>query len=184
MKILGIDQGLENTGWSISEFTDKGVKVIKKGIILAPMKTKNKIVNSRQERLAMIFIGLTDIFQFEEFEFIVCEQINGNRVKYVGMVSGLIHMLSGLNKKPILDFVPSSVKKNLTESGKADKELMIETVNKITGESIKIEHIADSVAIAKKGYDVINGRTANDGDERKIIDYVNQMNYYDQYKGD
>lgn len=159
--VLGIDQGLASCGYGLLEFNivknkAKLTKVLTYGVI----KTTTR--NNYGERLDIIYNKLEDLINKYNPSIIACERLfystpkKGNRNKSASiittnMVTGIIHLLAGRKSINLKDFVPSSVKKAITGNGTAKKEDMIETIPKllkIDEALIKIEHIADALAIA------------------------------------
>ena len=159
--ILGIDQGLASCGYGIIQFkeTKKGIvfeKVLDYGVI----KTTTK--NTTPERLVYIHEKLTNLVDTYKPKAIACERLfysspgKGKRKKSASiittnMVTGLLVLVAGQKNLIFKDFVPSSVKKEITGNGRATKEEIIETIPtllKIDEGVVKIEHQADALSIA------------------------------------
>lgn len=153
MKILGIDQGIANLGYAI---IDENEKLITYGCITT---TSNESIEKRFEK---IYIELSNIINEYEPDNISCEKLffstpgKGKRKKsasivYTNMITGLIILLAGQFNMNLKMFVPGSVKKKITNNGKATKDEVIGVIEKkydIKTSKTKKEHIFDALAIA------------------------------------
>ena len=159
--IIGIDQGLASCGYGVIRFkkTKKSIK-IDKVLDYGVIKTTSK--QETKDRLVYIHNKLTELVDTYKPIGISCERLfysapsKGQRKKSASiittnMVTGLVILTAGENNLEFADFVPSSVKKEITGNGKATKEDMISTIPKILGIEegvVKIEHQADALSIA------------------------------------
>lgn len=159
--VLGIDQGLASCGYGLIQFkkNKKGIIAFDKVLTYGLIKTTTK--NSNPERLVIIHDTLENLIDIYKPSIISCERLfytnplEGHRNKSASiittnMVTGIIHYLAGHKKLILKDFVPSSVKKTITGNGLAKKEDIISIVPTLMGlkpDEIKIEHIADALAI-------------------------------------
>ena len=67
------------------------------------------------------------------------------------MSTGIIYLLSSMYGIEIKDFPPTTVKKQLTGNGRADKEEIIKVVEDLMtkqGLKVKTNHESDAIAIA------------------------------------
>lgn len=152
MRILGIDQGIANMGYSILEDD----KLITYGCINTTSK------DFLEERFFVIYSRLKKIIEEYKPEIICCEKLfytspkEGNRNKsasiiYTNMITGVLAALCGEFSIELRMFVPSKVKKAVCNNGKAEKDDMITKIKSlypVESDKTKYEHVCDSIAIA------------------------------------
>lgn len=152
MRILGIDQGIANMGYSILEDD----KLITYGCINTTSK------DFLEERFFVIYSRLKKIIEEYKPEVVCCEKLfytspkEGNRNKsasiiYTNMITGVLAALCGEFNIELRMFVPSRVKKAVCDNGKAEKDDMIAKIKSlypVESEKTKYEHVCDSIAIA------------------------------------
>lgn len=166
-KILafGIDQGLANLGYSIIEisydenYDEIGTKTIEFGT----KKTKSSV--DKNKRLLELFDFIIKKTKEYNFNIISCEKLffntkmNNGRNKSASimdtqMVSGLVCLSSGEANVKFKDFVPGTIKKFITGSGKAKKEDIKKALDDYClSQEInpKTEHEFDAIGIALTG---------------------------------
>lgn len=156
MRILGIDQGIANLGYSILEED----KLITYGCI----NTNSKDII--EDRFFIIYDRLKSIIENYHPSIICCEKLfytspqKGNRNKsasiiYTNMITGVLSVLAGQFNIELRMFVPSKVKKALCDNGKAQKDEIITKIKslyEVETDKTKYEHVCDSIAIAYTCY--------------------------------
>jgi len=118
--LLGIDPGLDTTGYAILSSTRDGASVIEGGTIC----TNHKI--PLPDRLAELFLGLEEILaQFKPFSMGI-EQVfshftHPGTVITMAHARGVLLLAAARSKITVKHFLPTKVKKCLTGSGRAGK---------------------------------------------------------------
>ena len=142
--ILGIDPGLENTGYGI---IDEG-KLVACGVIL----TNNK--DSSGERLGKIYKDLEEIIKKFQVTEMAIETLffakNAKSALKVAEAIGVIKVCGQKNGLAVAEYTPLQVKQALVGYGRAEKE-QVEIMVRNTldlGQSISPSHAADAVAVA------------------------------------
>lgn len=171
MIILGIDQGLANIGYAIIS-TEPNLELLEHGII----KTKPDPVFGR--RLLLIESKLLEVIEKYKPDLICTEALFCNKAQSSGrnksaaivqtnMATAVIFMLGAEKNIPIRQFVPISVKKQVTGSGKATKEEVEDAIKQhFKDVIIKKDHESDAIAIALTGhFSVLNGLTSCEFEE-------------------
>lgn len=128
MKILGVDPGIERTGWCIINTITKAIEL--HGLIHTD---KTKDISTRlydlQCQMENIIINhkinILAIEKFYSYKNII------SKLDKVLQARGVILALAGKYSLKIQEFTPTQVKKALTGSGKATKDDMIRTIYKI-----------------------------------------------------
>lgn len=162
---IGIDQGYANLGFAVIRYnvhTDK-YSVLEFGTIIT--NSKDEI----QNRLNVIYDKMEEVVNKYSIDMMSCERLfvnsgrnaNGDKIRNkssaivrTNMSTGIIYLLAAKHNILIRDFPPTTVKKQLTGSGKADKEEIIKVVEdlmKKQGLTVKTNHESDAIAIGITG---------------------------------
>jgi crossover junction endodeoxyribonuclease RuvC len=142
--ILGIDPGLENTGWGVVENN----KLVECGVILTNNKDKS------EERLEKIFEEIQKIIKKYKVEEVAIESLffakNVRSAMAVAEAIGVIKVAAKNLGKPIFEYTPLQIKIALVGYGRAEKEqveLMVRDCLSLE-EAISPSHASDAVATA------------------------------------
>jgi len=142
--ILGIDPGLENTGYGI---VDSG-KLIKCGVILTSKK------DSSVDRLGKIYEELEKIIKKYKVTEMAIETLffakNAKSAIKVSEAIGVIKVCGKKNGLEVMEYTPLQVKQALVGYGRAEKEQVEIMVRETLGleDLISPSHAADAVAVA------------------------------------
>lgn len=148
--ILGIDPGLENTGWGIINHQSSidNYQLIRCGVILTDKKDKS------EERLEKIFEEIQKIIKKYKIEEVAVESMffakNAKSALKVAEAIGVIKVAANNLKKPIFEYTPLQIKMALVGYGRAEKEqveIMVKSCLNLS-EDIRPSHAADAVAAA------------------------------------
>ena len=146
MRVLGIDPGLANTGWSIVESDGNRYSVIDYGVI------KTSPSNDLTPRIAEIVSSILQIVQKYNPKGCGAEDIffvkNISSGIIVAKVIGALSYALNNTGIDVRLFTPTEIKKAIVGVGGADKEQIRKMVMLTTGmkDKIKSDHAADSVA--------------------------------------
>ncbi len=147
MKILGIDPGTINCGYSIIEKNKNSLKLIEAGLI----KIKTKIL---QEQIVEMTEGLDLIFSKHKIDEVSIEDMfyafNPKTVIKLAQFRGAISLKILQVFGNFAEYTPLQVKKAVTGNGKATKEQVSFMVKRLLGikKEIKPLDITDAIAIA------------------------------------
>ncbi|MDR0617665.1 MAG: crossover junction endodeoxyribonuclease RuvC [Endomicrobium sp.] len=149
MVILGLDPGLSLTGWGIIEAVSRDkMHALKYGCI------KTSPPATLIERLQVVHDNLEDIIDTYKPDVVAIEEIfflkAAKSVAAVGQSRGAILLTISMNKIPLFEYNPRSVKIALTGYGSADKyqiQHMVKTFLKLK-EIPKPDDAADALAMA------------------------------------
>lgn len=162
---LGIDQGYASLGFAVVRYnvhTDK-YSVIEFGTVTT--KAEDEI----QDRLKIIYENIERIVNRNSIDIMSCERLfvnsgrnsKGDKIRNkssaivrTNMSTGVIYLLASKYNIGIKDFPPTTVKKQMTGSGKADKEEIIKVVEDLMskqGLTVKTNHESDAIAIGITG---------------------------------
>jgi len=149
-RVLGVDPGLNITGYAVVEPRGRGVIVIEAGVI----RTTNA-GDVMGPRLAMIHEGLLEVIDAHSPGALALEQVHSH-VRHprtailMAHARGVIVLAAAQRSIPLFGYAAARIKKTLTGSGKAPKEQMQHAIKTELGlTQIPEPHdVADACAVA------------------------------------
>lgn len=153
VKILGIDPGLNITGYGVIRVVQGQFQLIEAGIV------RSKAKASIENRLLELHTGVAEVIEQHQPDFMSLEQLfsHYSRPKtaiLMGHARGVICLAAGSAGIPVKSFEPTKVKKVMTGNGHAPKNQMQLAV-KIQlnlSEIPEPSDVADALAIAICGF--------------------------------
>lgn len=148
MRVIGIDPGLNNLGWSILEKNrDNSINYIASGVI----KTNSK--DDISIRLSHLFTSLELIIEKYDPDYAGLEETfvnkNAKSSLYLGFARGTILACIGKYKLHLKEFSPTHIKKTITGAGRAEKSQIQRMLNIILPSAkFSSDDEADAIAIA------------------------------------
>lgn len=147
MKILGIDPGLQKTGWGIILSEGNTLKLIAYGLI------KPKISDPLARRLAQIDQKLTKIIQDFKPQTVAVEETFVNRNPAtslkLGMARGVVMAVPARHNLDVFEYPANLVKKSIVGTGHADKtQIMMMIDMLLPGKNEMGADEADALAVA------------------------------------
>jgi crossover junction endodeoxyribonuclease RuvC len=163
MRILGIDPGFALMGYGVVD--RNGSKFIP--VEYGSLETTKEY--SMQERLKMLYDGLTDIIARTKPEACAIEELFFNRnittAIFVAQARGVAILACANAGIPVTEYTPMQIKQALVGYGKADKKQMQQMTKMVLGlaEVPKPDDTADALAAA-----ICHGNVAA-GRERTVV---------------
>lgn len=122
-RILGVDPGLNITGYGVIEASSRGPRLVEAGVIRGSARTS--LVNRVQE----IYDGVKDVIENLSPDFVAIEELYSHydRPKtaiLMGHARGVICLAAALGGAPVIHYAATQIKKILTGNGRASKEQM------------------------------------------------------------
>ena len=149
MRILGIDPGLQCTGWAVVALDRDRPRVIEAGII------RTRRGQAPERRLYEIHRGLTEVIQQLAPEVAVVESLYAHyrhprTAILMGHARGVIFLAAADRDLPVKSYSATRIKKALTGNGRASKVQVQRTVQIALGlKSIpEPADVADALAVA------------------------------------
>lgn len=155
--VLGVDQGLANIGYCVMKVYES---LINEPIILKSGTFYTKPTDELSNRLGVIYDTLEDIVEefHGEINAIGCERLfysnaRSSSIVITNMVTGNIFLLARNKNVNIRDYPATSIKKIITNDGKAGKDDIAKaiehicTINSISDKD-RTNHEDDAIAIA------------------------------------
>ena len=156
MKVIGIDPGLQNTGYAIIENND----LIGYGVIKPKDKGYRRFEEISKELSEIINEHSPEICGIESIFFM--EKSTGAVIKMAELRGAILGVLGKLNLR-ILNLPPAFIKKSITGNGRASKEqvkYMVAKLFKLDEKKLKKDE-ADAIAIAYCTYYSFNRKISN-----------------------
>lgn len=157
MRLLGIDPGLQKTGWGIISSENNSLKYIASGLI----KTNAK--HEMSERLATLYHGLTAVIDEWSPQETALEEtfVNKNPASALklGQARGVLLMSPALKGLSVSEYGANKVKKSVVGTGHANKDqmmMMVKTLLPACGTLSEDEADALAVAITHAHYRVLS----------------------------
>lgn len=124
--ILGIDPGLEKTGWSVVKTYGNEMQFVAGGVIRTSPKS------TIAERLRIIYEDLTHIMQEYKPEYAAVEEVfvntNAKTSLKLGQARGICLLVPRLYGATVVEYTPLQVKKAVVGYGHAEKEQVAQMV--------------------------------------------------------
>ena len=123
-RVVGIDPGLNVTGYAVVEHVSRGMFVHEAGVIRPPSSGK-----SLGSRLAYLHRGLDEVLAAFSPDALALERVHSH-VKFpktailMSHARGVIMLAAAQREIPVYGYAASRIKKTLTGSGRAPKEQM------------------------------------------------------------
>lgn len=149
MRILGIDPGLNITGYGLIEIKNKRLDLIEAGTI----KTSSK--EDLSQRLNKIHRGLTSLIKEQKPNCMVLEKLYTHyrhpvTASLLGHARGVITLLATQLKLEFFEYPPKRIRKAILGSGNASKsqvQRMMEATFKLKPNTLTAD-IADALGLA------------------------------------
>ncbi len=149
MRILGIDPGLNITGYGVIDADRAGVQLVEAGVI------RGGAGKSLAHRVGEIHAGVADVIASLKPEALAIEELYSHyeRVKtsiLMGHARGVIVLAGQQAELPVISYASTQVKKILTGAGHAPKEQMQLAIQREMSLAAPPEppDVADALAIA------------------------------------
>jgi crossover junction endodeoxyribonuclease RuvC len=152
-RILGIDPGLQVTGYAVLDPTPAGPRIAEAGVIRSAESGRDAADMAR--RLKVIYDSITEVFDQWRPGVVVVEQLfahyeHPRTAILMAHARGVFFLCGGQRGVPVLSYPASRIKKVVTGSGRAGKEQMQHAVMRELNLAKPPEphDVADAVAVA------------------------------------
>lgn len=153
MRILGIDPGLNTTGYGVIESRNGSITLVEAGVVRTKAKT------SLASRMLELHTGITEVVEALQPEMVSLEQLFSHYERprtaiLMGHARGAICLCAAQADLKIMSFEPTRVKKLMTGNGRASKH-QIQLAVKIQLKLASLPEpadVADALAIALCGH--------------------------------
>lgn len=163
LRILGIDPGLNITGYGVIEIQARGVKLIEGGVI------RGKTRGSLEARLKEIHEGVAEVIEALCPQIVAIEQLYSHYERprtaiLMGHARGVIILAAALKSIPTKNYASTQVKRMLTGAGRAPKTQMQLAICREFGLAKPPDppDVADALAVALCHYYCSRQNVSND----------------------
>ncbi len=160
-RILGIDPGLNITGYGLLHRSDRGPQLDEAGVI------RGGSGGELSRRLEKIYQGVRDIITLFQPEVVAIEQLYSHYQRprtaiLMGHARGVICLAAAQQKIPVHNYAATQVKKLITGNGRAPKTQMQQAIQRELGLSELPDppDVADALAIALCHYYLADRKVA------------------------
>ncbi len=148
-RILGIDPGLNTTGYGVIEIRGANIEVLEAGVV------RSKQRDSLAEKVAAIHEGVADVIESLQPTAMAIEELYSHYDRprtsiLMGHARGVICLAATQAEIPVVHYSATQIKKILTGSGRAPKTQMQEAIQR----ELRLKQlpepadVADALAIA------------------------------------
>jgi crossover junction endodeoxyribonuclease RuvC len=159
MIILGIDPGLQITGYGILKSNGHEIGVIEAGII------KTNLKDSFENKLSEIFSEIGKIIKQYKPDYIAIEELYSHYAHpktaiIMGHARGTVFLQASQSGTPIVSYASTRIKKSLTGNGRASKGQMRRMIKSTLGlkDELFSPDTADALAAAICHHNALLGR--------------------------
>ncbi|MBX9788950.1 MAG: crossover junction endodeoxyribonuclease RuvC [Pirellulales bacterium] len=148
-RILGIDPGLNITGYAVIEVASGGPRICEAGVI------RGRSHGTLTERLAELYAGISEVLTGFKPMVVALEQLYSHYQRprtaiLMGHARGVLCLAATHANVPVKSYSATQIKKILTGAGRAPKQQMQEAIQREFALAVAPEppDVADALAIA------------------------------------
>jgi crossover junction endodeoxyribonuclease RuvC len=160
-RVLGLDPGLQTTGYGVLEITDRGPRVSDAGVIRS---AEGRDPADMAKRLRALYDGLCEVLEEWKPVAMAVEQLYAHydhprTAILMAHARGVYFLAGGQRNIPVISYAATKVKKVVTGSGRASKEQMQYAIARELGLAGPPEphDVADALGIALCHYFAMGG---------------------------
>lgn len=147
MRLMGIDPGLQRTGWGVIEVEGNRLRALAAGVLCSTA------ARSLAERLTQLYSGLSDVVAaWEPIEAAVEETFvnkNPSSTLKLGHARGIALLVPALAGLPVHEYSANAVKSAVVGTGHASKEQVAAMVRRLLpGFGVETGDATDALAVA------------------------------------
>lgn len=169
-RVLGLDPGLQTTGYGVLEATDRGPRVVDAGVIRS---AEGRDPSDMAQRVRALYDGLCEVLNEWQPSAMAVEQLYAHyehprTAILMAHARGVFFLAGGQRDIPVVSYAATKVKKLVTGSGRASKEQMQHAVARELGLAGPPEphDVADALGIALCHYFATGGNSSVMGGAR------------------
>jgi crossover junction endodeoxyribonuclease RuvC len=159
-RILGIDPGLNTTGYAVIEVVDSGPKMLEAGVIKS---AERRATADMARRLKTVYDAVIEIIDQYKATELAVEQLYAHydhprTAILMAHARGAIFLAGGQREMRVVSYASTQIKKAVTGSGRAGKEQMqLAMLREFGLNKLPEPHdVADALAIALSHYHLRN----------------------------
>ena len=147
MRVLGLDPGLQRTGWGVLESHGNRLTGLAAGVLTSTAS------DTLAERLASLFRKLQTVMEEWQPDVAAVEETfvntNPRSALKLGQARGVVLMAPAYFKVPVFEYAANTIKKSVVGAGHADK-VQVQAMLKILLPTLSVSQpdAADALAVA------------------------------------
>jgi crossover junction endodeoxyribonuclease RuvC len=131
-RILGIDPGLQVTGYGVLELSEAGPRVCEAGVIRS---TEKRGASDMAQRVRAVYDGIVEVIEQYRPDAVVVEQLYAHyhhprTAILMAHARGVLLLAAGQRAIPVVSYNATRIKKTVTGSGRASKEQVQRTIQR------------------------------------------------------
>ncbi len=158
-RILGVDPGLQVTGYAVVATAASGLRVCEAGVIRS---AEGRSPADMVQRLRALYNGIEEVIKQFSPRVMAVEQLYAHyehprTAILMGHARGVLLLAAGQNGVPVVSYNATRIKKTVTGNGRASKEQVQRTIQRELGLATLPEppDVADALAAALCHYYVV-----------------------------
>jgi crossover junction endodeoxyribonuclease RuvC len=152
LRVLGVDPGLQITGYGIVEAGPRGPVVCEAGVIRS---SEGRVRTDMAPRVLTVYNGIVEVLEQFRPRVVAVEQLYAHyehprTAILMAHARGVIFLAAAQRGLPVLSYNATRIKKTITGNGRASKEQVQRTVQRELGLATLPEppDVADALAVA------------------------------------
>src|SRR5437762_12669457 len=134
-RILGIDPGLQVTGYAVLETSPNGPRICEAGVVRS---AESRSTTDMAPRVRALYDGIVEVLEQYRPNVVVVEQLfahydHPRTAILMAHARGVIFLAAGQRGIPVLSYSATQIKKTVTGSGRADKAQVQRAVQRELG---------------------------------------------------
>ena len=131
-RILGVDPGLQITGYAVLEASPRGPCICEAGVIRS---TESRSATDMAPRIRTLYDGIVEVLEQFRPNVVVVEQLfahydHPRTAILMAHARGVIFLAAGQRELPVVSYNATSIKKTITGNGRASKEQVQRTIQR------------------------------------------------------
>jgi crossover junction endodeoxyribonuclease RuvC len=150
-RILGVDPGLQITGYAVVETGKQGPLICEAGVVRSTKGSSTHL----EQRVRTVYTGIVEVIDQFQPQTVIVEQLYAHydhprTAILMAHARGVIFLAAAQKELPVFSYSATSIKKTITGHGRASKEQMQRTIQRELGLADLPEppDVADALAAA------------------------------------
>lgn len=131
-RILGVDPGLQVTGYAVLEAGPHGPRICEAGVVRS---AADRATTDMAPRVLALYDGIVEVLEQYRPNVVVVEQLfahydHPRTAILMAHARGVIFLAAGQRQLPVISYNATRIKKNITGNGRASKEQVQRTIQR------------------------------------------------------
>jgi crossover junction endodeoxyribonuclease RuvC len=132
MRILGVDPGLQVTGYAVLEAGARGPRICEAGVVRS---AEGRATTDMAPRVRALYDGIAEVLEQFRPNVVVVEQLfahydHPRTAILMAHARGVIFLAAGQRDLPVVSYNATRIKKTITGNGRASKDQMQRTIQR------------------------------------------------------